>query len=194
LIFADPSSHLDPVREKTEYDLHRNDPADAHYRAFLGRLATPLLERLTPGMCGLDYGCGPGPALGRMLREAGMDMCEYDPLYRPDDWLLAGAYDFVTCTEVVEHFRQPGADWWRLAQLVRPGGWLGIMTWLVDAADADAFQRWSYPRDPTHVSFYRPATLAWLGRQLGFEVWPLDERVVLMRRLAAAQGSGQLAT
>ena len=190
LIFADPASHLDAGEEKAIYDLHRNDPADARYRTFLARLAEPLRERLAPGMRGLDYGCGPGPTLGLMLREAGMRMREYDPVYRPDARALADQYDFVTCTEVVEHFRVPGAEWPRLARLVRPGGWLGVMTWLVASADAGVFNRWGYKRDPTHVSFYSPVTLAWLGRELGFEVWQLDERVVLMRRQAGAQGAG----
>jgi SAM-dependent methyltransferase len=186
LIFADPDSHLEADEEKAIYDLHRNDPADAGYRAFLARLSEPLRERLTPGMQGLDFGCGPGPTLGPMLREAGMHVCEYDPVYRPDETLLGRQYDFVTCSEVVEHFHAPGEAWPRLARLVRPGGWLGIMTWLVASADVQTFERWSYKRDPTHVSFYSPATLAWLGRELGFEVWPLDERVVLMRRQGGA--------
>jgi SAM-dependent methyltransferase len=190
LVFADPASHLDTGEEKAVYDLHCNDPADARYRAFLARLSEPLCERLTPGMQGLDYGCGPGPTLGLMLREAGMRMCEYDPVYRPDETVLQRQYDFVTCTEVVEHFRDPGADWSRLARLVRPGGWLGVMTWLLESADARAFRAWGYKGDPTHVAFYSPATLEWLGRELGFEVWRLDERVILMRRQAGAQGAG----
>ncbi|HEY9150376.1 MAG TPA: class I SAM-dependent methyltransferase [Gammaproteobacteria bacterium] len=190
LVFADPASHLDTEGEKAVYDLHCNDPADARYRTFLARLSEPLCERLRPGMQGLDYGCGPGPTLGLMLREAGMHMCEYDPVYRPDETVLQRQYDFVTCTEVVEHFRDPGADWPRLARLVRPGGWLGVMTWLMDSADARAFHTWGYKGDPTHVAFYSPATLEWLGRELGFEVWRLDERVILMRRTTGAQGAG----
>ena len=190
LVFVDPASHLGAGEEKAVYDLHCNDPADARYRAFLTRLADPLRERLKPGMQGLDYGCGPGPTLGPMLREAGMCMSEYDPVYRPEAALLERQYDFVTCTEVVEHFREPGADWPRLAQLVRPGGWLGIMTWLVESADPAVFRAWGYKGDPTHVSFYSPATLEWLGRELGFTVWRLDERVILMRRQAGDHGAG----
>jgi SAM-dependent methyltransferase len=190
LIFADPASHLGHGEEKAVYDLHCNDPADTRYRAFLARLAEPLRARLTPGMEGLDYGCGPGPTLGLMLREAGMWVQDYDPLYRPDAALLERQYDFVTCTEVVEHFREPGVEWPRLARLVRPGGWLGIMTWLAESADAQAFQRWGYKGDPTHVAFYSPATLDWLGRALGFEVWRLDERVILMRRAAGVGDAG----
>jgi len=48
--------------------------------------------------------------------------------------------------------------------------------------DPQAFRRWGYKGDPTHVSFYRPATFKWLGRQLGFEVEFVDERVILMHK------------
>ena len=72
LVSADPASHLSPEDERAIYDLHQNDPADARYRAFLARLADPLRAKLAPGMRGLDFGCGPGPVLSIMLREAGL--------------------------------------------------------------------------------------------------------------------------
>jgi len=184
LISADPAAHLDRAGEKAVYDQHDNDPADPRYRTFLAQLSQPLLARLKPGMEGLDYGCGPGPTLSGMLREAGMVMHDYDPLYAPDTALLDRQYDFVTCTEVVEHFNDPGLAWPQLVERVRPGGWLGIMTWLVSDPDPQAFRRWGYKGDPTHVSFYRPATFEWLGRTLGFEVEFAAPRVILMHKPA----------
>ncbi|MFP4609861.1 MAG: class I SAM-dependent methyltransferase, partial [Thiohalophilus sp.] len=184
LISADPATHLSPQEEKANYDLHRNDPADSRYRAFLNQLVEPLLQRLHPAMEGLDYGCGPGPTLSGMLREAGMVMHDYDPLYAPDTALLDRQYDFVTCTEVVEHFCDPGTAWPQLVERVRPGGWLGIMTWLVPDPGPEAFRRWGYKGEPTHVSFYRPATFEWLGRTLGFGVEFVDTRVILMHKPA----------
>jgi SAM-dependent methyltransferase len=74
------SAHYpDAATERAEYDKHENDLHDPGYRGFLDRLAAPLRARLTPGARGLDYGCGPGPALAHMLREAGHDMAVYDP-------------------------------------------------------------------------------------------------------------------
>ncbi|MDZ7663297.1 class I SAM-dependent methyltransferase [Thiohalophilus sp.] len=182
LISADPAAHLDRAEEKAVYDQHDNDPGDPRYRRFLAQLADPLLERLSPGMQGLDYGCGPGPTLSGMLREAGMVMHDYDPLYAPNTALLDRQYDFVTCTEVVEHFNDPATAWPQLVERVRPGGWLGIMTWLVSDPDPQAFRSWGYKGDPTHVSFYRPATFEWLGRTLGFEVEFAATRVILMHK------------
>jgi len=182
LVFADPGSHLSFEQERAEYDLHENDPSDMRYRAFLARLAEPLLLRLAPDMQGLDFGCGPGPTLSRMLAERGMAVDDYDPIYAADPYLLERQYDFVTCTEVVEHFCQPGEAWRQLVALVRHGGWLGIMT-LLAPDDAETFSQWWYKSDPTHVSFYTAATFDWLGESMGFTVEMLDDRVLLMRRI-----------
>ncbi|QSA96585.1 class I SAM-dependent methyltransferase [Methylococcus sp. EFPC2] len=165
LVYADPASQLSPSAEKAVYDLHDNDPDDAGYRRFLGRLLPPLLERVKPGMEGLDYGCGPGPALARMLEEAGMPMVLYDPHYRPDSGALERTYDFVTCTETVEHFRRPAEDWTRLAALLKPGAWLAVMTQPV--ISRERFERWQYKNDPTHLAFYSAHTLRWLAERLG---------------------------
>ncbi len=61
LIYADPTTHLTSSQEKLVYDQHRNNPNDADYRQFLGRLATPLVTRLSsPPLSGLDFGSGYG--------------------------------------------------------------------------------------------------------------------------------------
>ena len=181
LVSADPASHLCASDERAIYDLHQNDPADARYRAFLARLAAPLQAKLTPGMRGLDFGCGPGPVLAQMLREAGMAMCEYDPFYAPDATRLETQYDFVTCTEVVEHFRDPLAGWIQLAALVRPGGWLGVMTQLAPELPAN-FLRWRYRDDRTHVSFHRLTTLQWLAARFGFALEQVERQAFLLHR------------
>ena len=181
LVSADPASHLSPEDERAIYDLHQNDPADARYRAFLARLADPLRAKLVPGMRGLDFGCGPGPVLSMLLREAGMAMADYDPIYAPHEPLLDAQYDFVTCTEVVEHFRDPLAGWTRLASLVRPGGWLGVMTQLAPDVPTN-FLRWRYRDDRTHVSFHRLATLQWLAGRFGFALEQVESQAFLLRK------------
>ena len=98
---------------------------DPGYRRFLSKLADPLRGRLAPGAHGLDYGCGPGPALAAMLREAGHEMALYDPVYYPDTAPLQARYDFVTCTEVAEHFHAPAQEFDRMGALLRPGGLAG---------------------------------------------------------------------
>ncbi|HEX2188661.1 MAG TPA: class I SAM-dependent methyltransferase [Longimicrobiaceae bacterium] len=169
LVYLDPAHRPAPEAELAHYGTHRNDPADPGYRAFLDRLAAPLVERLPPGAEGLDYGSGPGPALAAMLRERGFAVEVWDPFFAPDPAPLGRAYDFVTCTETAEHFFSPAHELRRLDALLRPGGWLGVMTELYTGERA--FGEWRYARDPTHVCFYRPETLRWIAERRG---WALE--------------------
>lgn len=177
---------LDPVQlptrdaEYAHYLHHKNDPDDPRYRRFLSRLAEPLMMRLAPASHGLDYGCGPGPALAAMLREAGHDVALHDPFFAPDPAPLSGIYDFVTCTEVAEHFHHPDRDFARLRGLVRPGGWLAIMT-CFQTEDA-RFAHWHYRKDPTHVVFYREETFRHMAGTWGWTCEIPAKDVALMRR------------
>ncbi len=152
--------------EHAHYQTHRNDVADRGYRQFLSRLADPLLQRLGSGQCGLDYGCGPGPALAAMMQEAGHSMQVFDPFFQPDPSVLATTYDFVTCTEVAEHFHNPADEFARFDGLLRPGGWLAIMTRFVP--DDIDFAKWYYLKDPTHVVFYRAETFQKISDSFGW--------------------------
>lgn len=161
--FLDPSQLPDGSTEEQQYRLHRNEVEDEGYRRFLGRVATPLLARLEPGLSGLDYGCGPGPALAAMLTDAGHGMAIYDPLFFDQLEVLEQRYDFITCTEVAEHFHHPFDEFVLLDRLLKPGGWLAIMTMF--QTDDSAFAKWHYRRDPTHVVFYRESTFQAIARQ-----------------------------
>ena len=178
--FLDPGQRLSPQAERAHYLTHRNDPSDEGYRAFLARLAGPLLERIGPGGEGLDYGCGPGPALAAMLQDAGHRVSLYDPFFADDPAALARTYDFITCTETAEHFHDPRAEFARLDGLLRPGGWLAVMTCF--QTDDGRFAAWRYRADPTHVVFYREATLRGLARRLGYSCEIPCKDVALMRK------------
>lgn len=91
-----------------------------------------------------------------MMTEAGHRMAVYDPLFFDDPKLLEEQYDFIACTEVVEHFHHPYEEFVQLDQLLKPGGWLAVMTTF--QTDDAAFANWHYRRDPTHVVFYREKT------------------------------------
>lgn len=180
LVHVAPEDRPTPEAERAHYATHENDPDDPRYRAFLDRLALPLAARLPAGAEGLDYGCGPGPALARMLEERGFRVSLWDPFFAPDDDALRRAYDFVTCTEAAEHFFHPGAELARLDGLLRPGGWLGVMTEL--PREDRPLERWRYARDPTHVSLYRPATLEWIAARFGWALERPHPDVALFRK------------
>ena len=180
-VFVPPADHLSPAAERAEYDRHDNTVDDPGYRRFLNRLFEPLTERVPPPAAGLDFGCGPGPALAAMLREAGYTMAVYDPFYAPDAAVLVPGFDFITASEVVEHLRAPGAELRRLRALLRPGGWLGIMTKLV--LDRERFAAWHYIRDPTHIGFFSRETLQWWAEREGWALTFVDKDVILLQRV-----------
>lgn len=181
LIFVDPESFLSSSEEKARYELHENSSGDQGYREFLKRLVDPLSARLgEKALKGLDFGCGPGPTLSSMLEARGYSMTLYDPYFADNPLALHMEYDFVTCSEVMEHFNYPAKEWSLLLARVKPGGWLGIMTNL--SAEAETFGRWYYKNDLTHVSFYSRDTFSFLAEKDGLEVYFIGNDVILMKK------------
>ncbi|MCP5171508.1 MAG: class I SAM-dependent methyltransferase [Pseudomonadales bacterium] len=182
LVFVPEAFHLTAEEEKAQYDLHENSPDDNAYRAFLSRLYLPMLELLPKNSLGLDFGSGPGPTLSIMFEEAGHRMALFDIFYAQDKTVLTRCYDFITATEVVEHLARPADIFTRLWGILKPGGWLGIMTKRVQ--NRAAFAHWHYKNDPTHIAFYSNATFCWLADELGAELYLMAPDVVLMRKAA----------
>ena len=180
LVFVDARQLLTAEQEKAEYDLHRNDVRDPAYREFLSRLFDPLNQRLTEGSKGLDFGCGSGPALAAMFREAGHRMNVYDTFYAPDKMALVGPYDFITATEVVEHLHNPRDEIERLWGMLKPGGWLGLMTKMV--VNQRTFATWHYKNDPTHVIFFSQNTFDALAYHLGADLEFIGKDVILLHK------------
>lgn len=180
LVFVPQAFHLNLQEEKEIYDFHENHPADPGYRGFLARLSEPLIGFLESKSQGLDFGCGPGPTLSLMLEERGHAMTIYDPIYFNDAGVLKTDYDFVCATEVVEHFRQPAEHFEQLFSLVKPGGYLGIMTKHV--RQTENFASWHYARDLTHISFYRTETFDYLAKRFGADLVLQEKDVTIFRK------------
>jgi hypothetical protein len=144
------------------------------------KLVHPLVTYLPHKAVGLDYGCGPALSIEPLMRERGMRCASYDPIFAPRrELLMPNTYDFISCSEVVEHFRDPGVEFRRLHGMVKRGGILGVMTRLVP----DDFRNWWYHRDPTHVVFYTEATFHWIAAQVGFDLLEHHDGVVLLQRV-----------
>ncbi|MBT1445240.1 methyltransferase domain-containing protein [Shewanella sp. JM162201] len=171
--------HLSPEAEKAEYDKHDNGEDSPGYRHFLSRTLTPLLPRLAPGARGLDYGCGAGALLAKMAAEQGYQFAPYDLYYFPDRSVLNSRYQCITLTEVIEHVADAAALLDELARLITPGGILAIMTKRV--LSAEAFSRWHYKNDPTHINFYSDETFAWITAERGWQLELVDKDVVFLR-------------
>lgn len=180
LIFVDPAQRMPPGEEKKRYDQHENNPDDPGYRNFLKQLFDPLNELLPAAQSGLDYGSGPGPTLHLMFEEAGHSMNIYDPFYAKDETVLNREYNFITVTETAEHFFDPAREFEKLCEMIKPGGYLGVMTLLFK--DGTDFSDWFYIKDDTHVTFYRKRTFEWLAEKLGAEVTFYGDRVIILQK------------
>ena len=169
LIFKSPDVHLDARAERQRYALHNNVSGDAGYARWLTPAVDAISASCPAGAEGLDYGCGPGPVLAELLTVCGFPTRVYDPYFAQDASVLDARYDFVTCTEVAEHFYQPGKEFTKLVSLLRPPhGKLVIMTGLHHGREA--FKTWHYRIDPTHVCFYSRQTFEWIARRHGLRV------------------------
>ncbi|MFC1665176.1 class I SAM-dependent methyltransferase [Pseudomonadota bacterium] len=178
LVFVPRHYWLSLEDERRIYDLHENNSQDRGYRRFLSRLTEPLSEKLAAEQKGLDFGCGPGPTLSVLLEECGHKVDLYDPFYYDDRSVFEKSYDFICATEVVEHLHHPDTEFEVLFKLLKPGGWLGIMTKLV--LDERAFSRWHYIHDMTHICFYSRSTFEYLAQRFNAQLNFANSDVILL--------------
>lgn len=179
LVFVGSSEHLNELDEKARYDLHENDSDDLGYRQFLNRLVLPLSKRLTPSSVGLDFGCGPGPTVSIILEELGHQVSCFDKYYANNPSLLTLTYDFITSTEVLEHLREPSVELQKLINMLKPKGYLGIMTNLLPSKKR--FADWHYKKDATHICFYADTTFEWVAEQWNLSLEIIEIDVVILR-------------
>ena len=115
-----------------------------------------------------------------MLGERGFPTRDYDPYFFPDESLLSRQYDFLACTEVLEHLRRPSDDLAKIDAMLKLGGVLGVMTGVLE--DDATFGDWWYRRDFTHICFYRPETLSWIARRFNWELTRPSRDAALFRK------------
>ncbi len=180
LVFAHPDSWLSQDEEFKRYEFHENDVLDPGYRKFLQKLWTPMLERITPGSYGLDFGSGPGPLLKMMFEEQGHVMSIYDFFYASDLDVFNIEYDFITASEVLEHLHKPIEELDRLWSVLKRDGYMGIMTSMRD--DEVNFAKWHYIKDETHVIFFSPKTMNWLADRWGATLEILGPSVSIFQK------------
>ena len=180
LIFVPKKFHLPLQLETERYLTHNNNRNNQGYVDFLSRLWIELKPKLNTGADGLDFGSGPGPVLAELIMEDGFNIETYDPIFKPDKKSLETHYDFITCSETIEHFKEPQKSFCLLNKLLLPGGWLGIMTGIVP--EDSRFSDWYYHRDPTHVSFYTNDTISWIGNWMQWEITLPRANVILFKK------------
>ena len=161
--FLDKKNYVNLETEKKHYLKHNNFIKDIGYRNFLSKLITPLKKYISQNDIGLDYGCGYGPALVEMLKEDGYKIECYDPFFFPNKEIFLKKYQYITCSEVVEHFFNPYEEFNKIDNILDNNGWFGVMTSFI--TEDHLFKDWYYRRDPTHVVFYKEQTFQVIAKQ-----------------------------
>ena len=91
-------------KNKKHYLKHNNKIDENGYNNFLLKLINPIRNKICDEDIGLDYGCGYAPALAYILKQDGINIELYDPFFFPNKSVFLRKFNFITCTEVIEHF------------------------------------------------------------------------------------------
>lgn len=166
--------------EKSRYEHHNNDVEDINYQNFTSPITNAIIQRQRPQDLGLDYGCGPGPVISEMLKKHGYNVILFDPYFYPEHSYLNQKYDYIFSCEVFEHFKNPKYEIEKLYNLLKPNGYLYIMTHIYEADIP--FECWYYRRDPTHVFIYTKKTFEYIAGKYQMSIIKHNKRLVIMSK------------
>jgi len=153
-----------PEAEKTRYLLHRNNPRDGGYSAWLQTfIDEAVLPFAVPGSRILDFGSGPEPLLGTMLARLGYAVTLFDPFFAPSPAWETGYFDMIVMHEVFEHLADPLDAFKCLLQRCSPGGRICLRTGFLPDTQA-GFDSWWYRSDSTHIGFIARETAIFMAR------------------------------
>ncbi len=175
-LFLSAEAYLSRQDEKKRYQEHNNDVYDSGYQKFVEPIIVKVQEKFNRKHKGLDFGAGTGPVAAKLLGEKGYLIKLYDPFFWDNPKVLKEKYDFIICSETIEHFHFPAKEFRLLKSLLKPNGILFCMTDLY--SEAVNFKKWYYKNDPTHVFFYHRDTFKWIKSQIGFSAVGIEKRLV----------------
>jgi SAM-dependent methyltransferase len=175
-VFKAKEFHLIGDDEKNIYEKHKNDSSDKRYQDFLSPITNSVLNDKTKNSLGLDFGCGKDSAIIKVLRDNDYKIYGYDLFYLDDKSLLEKKYDYITSSEVIEHFQEPNKEFTLLKSLLKGDGSLYLMTDIYD--ESIDFDKWYYKNDPTHIFMYQRKTFEWIKDSFGFSRVEIEGRLI----------------
>lgn len=176
-IFVDKSLLPDPNDEKMRYEEHNNDVEDKGYQNFVSPITNSIISDFKPQHIGLDFGAGTGPVAAKILSENKYNVKLYDPFFHYQPKLLKCTYDYIICSEVMEHFHNPKKEFILLKSLLKPNGKLYCFTHIYDPNIK--FDNWYYKNDLTHVFFYHLNSLKFIKENFGFTEMHINKKLII---------------
>ncbi len=175
-IFLDSRYYLLEKDQIERYKQHNNDVNDPGYQKFVTPIVSQIIKKYKTTQLGLDFGAGTGPVAAKLLIDKGYAIKLYDPFFWNNPEALKRKYDFIICSEVIEHFHYPRKSFKLLKKLLKKNSTLFCMT---DVYSEDInFKKWYYKNDPTHVFFYQQKTLEKVKSLLGFSGLKRQNRLI----------------
>ena len=179
-ILLDPKHFISSKSEKKHYLKHNNNIDDNAYKDFLLRLINQIRNKILIDDIGLDYGCGYAPALAHILRQDGFKVELYDPFFFPNKSIFLRKFNYITCTEVIEHFFNPNQEFEKIDNMLARNSFLAIMTSFIPKDNL--FESWYYRRDPTHVVFYNKKTFEIIASERNWVTEYPEKNVVIFKK------------
>jgi SAM-dependent methyltransferase len=181
-IFKSPEYYWNLEVQKERYNLHENDENSEGYRAYFQRFLDFTLPLVTEVNNALDFGCGASTLLPSMLKNEGIECDYYDPIYHPNTLKNGKKYDLIVSTEVFEHLQQPREVFENLLEMLEEGGYLALQTQF-HPNNIEAFKKWYYHQDPTHIVFFTAHTFKVLSKMYACEfVKDNGKNMILIKR------------
>lgn len=128
----------------------------------------------------MDFGCGTGPVAAVELIKLGYKVNLYDPFFENHPQALKESYDFIICSEVIEHFHHPFQEFGLLFEMLNPGGKLYCKTVLY--YNTMDFGKWYYKNDPTHVFLYSEESLMWIKKHFNFKKLEITSKLIVFEK------------
>lgn len=179
-IFLDEVFYVDVQREKKHYDKHHNTFESLGYvRMFENIIEEFVLPCKEDIKYTLDFGCGEGEVLPILLEKNGMTCDRYDLFYFPKKVYEGKKYDLILSTEVFEHLQNPLEVLNKLLLHVEKNGYLLLMSAFHPNND-DAFLKWWYIRDITHIGFFNLQTFEHLADKLGLTIIKHNSKNIIL--------------
>ena len=179
-VLLDPAHYLRPEQEKAHYLTHENDVNDPGYQQFVSPIVKAVMNNQVLTEKGLDFGSGTGPVITKLLKDANYDITTYDPFFDANPLALTNTYNYIICSEVMEHFHNPHEEFKVLSSLLNKSGNLYCMTQLYH--EGIDFKTWRYKNDPTHTIFYHADAISYIAEEFGFHSSFIEGRLIVLNK------------